>query len=238
MSATIAGPRRTFEHRFYLATSFVFFALVLSVFARTYYLKLLFATPALPLLLHVHGAVMSGWVVLLAAQSGLVAARRVPWHRRLGVFGAGWAALVVLLGSTTTLHAAARAVHERAENAPTLVAIAGLEVTQMAFFASVVVAAILLRRRTDYHKRLMVLTIACMLPSVLSRLPVSFMSNAMILGGLDLYVLACIGVDTWRHRRLHPAFAWAGGLFLVVFNAGFLFFVSPTWIRFGTWLVS
>ncbi|MGH7634161.1 MAG: hypothetical protein ACRENC_10560, partial [Gemmatimonadaceae bacterium] len=60
MSATIAEPQRTFEHRFYLATSFVFFALVLCVFARTYHLKLLFGTPALPLLLHVHAAVMSG----------------------------------------------------------------------------------------------------------------------------------------------------------------------------------
>jgi hypothetical protein len=162
----------------------------------------------------------------------------VPWHRRLGVVGAGWAALVVLLGSTTTLHAAAREVHAQSKSAPILVAIAGLEVTQMLFFAGLVTSAVLLRRRTDYHKRLMVLTIACMLPSVLSRLPVSFMSNVVILGGLNLFVLACVAVDSWRHRRLHPAFAWAGGLFLAVFNLGFFFFMSPAWIRFGTWLVS
>lgn len=238
MTATIAVRQRTFEHRFYVAISLVFFALVLWVFARTFYLKVWFGTPPLPVLLLVHGTVMTGWVVLLAVQSGLVATRRVSWHRRLGVFGAGWAALVVLLGSTTTLHAAAREVHAGAKDAPILVAIAGLEVTQMAFFAGLVTAAVLLRRRTDYHKRLMVMTIACMLPSVLARLPVPFMSNAVILGGLDLFVLACVGVDTWRHRRLHPAFASAGGLFLAVFNAGFFFFMSPTWIRFGTWLVS
>jgi hypothetical protein len=108
----------------------------------------------------------------------------------------------------------------------------------MLFFAGLVAAAILLRRRTDYHKRLMVLTVACMLPSVLSRLPVHFMSNRLILTGLDLFVIGCIAIDALRHRRLHPAFAWAGGLFLVVFNVGFFLFMTPTWIRFGTWLVS
>jgi len=233
-----AIPHRMFERRFYLAISGVFFALVIWTFARTYYLKLLFATPVLPVLLHVHGVVMTGWVVLLAVQSGLIAAHRVAWHRRLGVFGTCWAVLVVLLGSITTLHAAAREVHAQSESAPILVVIAGLEVTQMLFFAGLVTAAILLRRQTDYHKRLMVLTVACMLPSVLARLPVDFMSNRVILAGLDLFVVGCIGVDALRHRRLHPAFAWGGGLFLAVFNIGFFLFMTPTWIRFGTWLVS
>ena len=82
----------------------VFLALVVWVFARTYFFKLWFGTPVL---LHVHGAAMSGWVVLLAIQSGLVAARRVQWHRRLGVLAACWAVLVVVTGSVTTVHAAA-----------------------------------------------------------------------------------------------------------------------------------
>lgn len=233
-----AIPHRMFERRFYLSTSGVFFALVIWTFARTYYLKVWFATPVLPVLLHVHGVVMTGWVVLLAVQSGLVATHHVTWHRRLGVFGAAWAALVVLLGSIATLHAAAREVHAQSERAPIQVVIAGLEVTQMLFFAGLVIAAILMRRRTDYHKRLMVLTIACMLPSVLSRLPVGFMSNRLILVGLNLFVIGCVAADALRHRRLHPAFAWAGGLFLVVFNVGFFLFMTPTWIRFGTSLVS
>lgn len=238
MNATIALPQKSFERRFYVTISFVFCALVLWTFARTYFLKALFGTPALPVLLHVHGFVMSGWVVLLAVQSSLIVAHRANWHRRLGWFGAFWAALVVTMGSLTTVHAAARAVHAAAESAPILVAIAGLEVMQMIFFAGFVAAAILLRRRTDYHKRLMVMTVVCMLPSVLARLPVSFMSNALILGGLDLFIVACVGVDTWRHRRLHPAFAWSGGLFLAAFNVGFFFFMSPAWIDFGTRLAS
>ena len=235
--AGIGGGRGGAERRFYLGATFVFLALVLWVFARTYFFKVWFGTPVLPVLLHVHGAVMSGWVVLLAAQSGLVAAHRVQWHRRLGVFGAGWAVLVVVMGSVTTVHAAARAVQAGKESAPVLVMIMGLEVLQMLFFGTFVALAIFWRRRTDIHKRLMLMTIACMLPSVLARLPVSFMSNGVILLGLDVFVAGCIAIDAWRNRRIHPALAWAGGVFVVAFQIAFFAFQTPAFIGFGAALV-
>jgi hypothetical protein len=237
MNAFAGTQTRNFERRFYVVISLVFAALVFWVFAHGYYLKLLFGTPALPLLLHVHGAVMSGWVVLLAVQSGLIAAHRETWHRRLGVFGAFWAGLVVLLGSVTTVHAAAREVRAHAADGPILVTIAGLELIQMMFFAGLVILAIRLRHRTDYHKRLMVLTIACMLPSVLSRLPVASMTNGLIMLGLDAFVVACVGVDTLRHRRLHPAFAWGGALFIGTFHLALYLLSTPTWMGFGAWLL-
>jgi hypothetical protein len=175
--------------------------------------------------------------VLLAAQSGLVAADRVRWHRRLGVFGACWAVLVVVMGSVTTVHAAARAVHAASPGGADAGRIMGLEVLQMAFFGTFVALAIAWRRRTDVHKRLMLMTIACMLPSVLARLPVSFMSNSVILIGLDLFVVGCIVIDAWRNRRIHPALAWAGGAFVVAFQIAFFAFQTPAFIGFGTALV-
>ena len=106
----IARPQRRFDRRLYLGTSLIFFGLVFWAFARTFYLKPFFRTPPLSALLHIHGAVMTGWVVLLVVQTSLIAAHRVHWHRRLGMFGAVWGALVVLFGSITTLRAAARKV--------------------------------------------------------------------------------------------------------------------------------
>lgn len=225
------------ERALYLGATLVFLVLVAWVFARTYYLKVWFGTPTLPALLHVHGAVMSGWVVLLAAQSGLIAARRVGWHRRLGAFGACWAVLVVIMGSATTVHAAARAVRAQSPGAPMLVVIMGLEVLQMLFFATFVALAIHWRRRPDIHKRLMLMTIACMLPSVLSRLPVSFMSNDVILLGLDAFVVACVAIDVARNRRIHPAFAWSGGAFIAAFQIAFFAFQTRAFVDFGTALV-
>jgi hypothetical protein len=84
--------------------------------------------------------------------------------------------LVIVLGSATTLAASAlaasaREVHQHTRFAPIQVTVTGLELVQMLLFAGLVFVAITLRRRPDYHKRLMLLTIACFLPSVLARLP-------------------------------------------------------------------
>ncbi len=224
----------------YVGTSLIFLALVFWTFARTFYLKSFFSTPSLPVLLHIHGAVMTGWVVLMAAQTSLVAAHRVNWHRSLGVFGSVWAALVVLLGSVTTLHAAAREVRAHTGFAAAQVTITTLDMLQMLFFTGFVALAILQRRRPAYHKRLMLLTIACMLPDALARLPVSFMTgateaqlNLRIMVGLDIFILIVIGLDTLWQRRVHPVFAWGGLLFVGAFHIALYVSQTPAWIKFG-----
>lgn len=235
---TIQSAARQFERLFYLSVASLFLALVFWTFARTFYLKSLFGTPALPLLLHIHGLVMTGWPVLLVVQASLISARRVDWHRRMGVFGTVWAALVVILGSVTTLHAAAREVRGHTQMASMQVFITTLDLLQMLLFAGFVTAAILWRRRSDYHKRLMLLTIACMLPDALARLPVSFMTNSRILIGLDAFVILCVGIDTLRNRRLHPAFGWGGLLFILTFHIALVAALTPAWIAFASGLLS
>ena len=56
-------------------------------FARSYYLAGLFKAPLPNLIVHIHGAVFSSWILLLIAQTSLVAAGRVDLHRRLGPLG-------------------------------------------------------------------------------------------------------------------------------------------------------
>ena len=84
--------------------------LALVGFSRTYYLKGLFGTPQLPLILHIHGVVMTAWCTLFIAQTCLVAARRVDWHKRLGAVGIVLAAVIVTLGTYVTIIATAREV--------------------------------------------------------------------------------------------------------------------------------
>ena len=244
MRSTVRSERH-FNQILYVGTSVFFLVLVFWTFARTFYLKQFFNSPPLSALLYVHGTVMTGWVVLLVAQTALVAARRVQWHRRLGVFGVFWAVLVVLLGSITTLNAAAREVRGHTSFAASQITITSLDLLQMLFFAVFVALAVRLRHRPGDHKRLMLLTIACMLPDALARLPLSFMTqgteqqlNMRIMLGLDLFVLICVGVDTIWHRRLHPAFAWGGALFIGAFHLALHFTQMPGWIAFAESLFS
>jgi hypothetical protein len=238
----LPATRRYFDRRFYLGAGFVALGLVFWGFAPTYYLKLIFGTPQLPARLHIHGAVMSSWVVLFFVQACLISARRADWHRRLGIIAVVVAIGVVVLGSTTTINAAAREVGRHSEEANARVMVLCLELVQMALFAGLVAAAIGMRRRPDYHKRLMLLATACMMPSAFSRIPLNltFMvsGNVSILLLFNLCVIVPTLIDTLRNGRLHPAFGWGGLIAVGALNAGYVIAISPQWLRFGTRLVS
>jgi hypothetical protein len=234
--------RRHFDRRFYLGAGLVALGLVFWGFAPSYYLKLIFGTPQLPTRLHIHGAVMSSWLVLFLVQAGLISARRTQWHRRLGIIGIVIAIGVVLLGSTTTINAAAREVGRHSAEANARVMVLCLELVQMALFAGFVAAAIALRRRPDFHKRLMLLATACMMPSAFSRIPLdlTFMvsGNVSILLLFNLCVIVPALIDALRNRRLHPAFGWGGLVAIGALNLAYAIAISPQWLRFGTRLVS
>ncbi len=238
----LLNPRRNSERRFYLGGALVAIGLVFWGFAHSYYLKVFFGTPELSARLHIHGAVMSSWLLLFFAQACLISARRVDLHRRLGVIGIFIAILVVILGSTTTFNAAAREVGLHSREASNRVSVLGLELVQMALFAGLVGAALAMRRRPDFHKRLMLLGTACMMPSAFSRIPLdlTFMvSNFMsILLLFNVFVIGWVLIDTIRNRRLHPAFGWGGFITIGSLNLAYVTSISPEWLRLGTWLVS
>lgn len=211
-------------------------AVVFIGFARSYYLKGAFGAPALPALVHVHGLVMTLWFVLFVVQARLVAARRVDLHRRLGVAGVAVAALVFVVGIWTAISAAARGV---SPGPPPLVFLV-VPLGDMLVFATLAGAGLLLRRRGDYHKRLMLLASVGMLTAAFARIPLDLVTA----GGLplffalnDLLVLACVGYDTMKNRRLHPAFGW--GVLLIVLSQPLRLLLAGTdgWMQFASWLV-
>ena len=223
----------------YLGTSLLFVLLVFWAFEHQFYLAAFSGAPALAVWLRIHGLVMTGWVVLLVVQSALISIKRLQWHRWLGILGVVWAALVVATGSATTLRASMREVRHRTDFAPVQLTITGLELMQMLLFAALVASAMWCRRRGDYHKRLMLLTIITMLPSVIPRLPVSFFpSNTSILLAVDAALLLLLGVDTVHQRRLHPAFGWGGVLILAALHLTYLGAYTPAWRNFLSRLLS
>jgi hypothetical protein len=241
MNAVLTA-RRYFDRRFYLGAGLVALGLVFWGFAPTYYLKLIFGAPQLSTRLHIHAAVMTAWLVLFFVQAGLISAQRTQWHRRLGTIGVAVAIGVVLVGSTTTINAAAREVGHHSAEANARVMVLCLELVQMALFAGLVAAAIGMRRRPDYHKRLLLLATACMLPSAFSRIPLNltFMvsGNVSILLLFDLCVIVAVLIDTLRNRGLHPAFGWGGLIAVAALNLAYPIAIGQPWLRFGTWLVS
>lgn len=234
------GPRAisiSTDRRLYMWAAIAATIIVFAGFARTYFLKTAFGTPALSTLVHVHGFVMTLWFAFFFLQVRLVAAHNTSLHRRVGVFGALVAVAVLIVGITTAITAAKLG---RSPGPPPLVFLV-VPLADMLVFAILVTTGLYFRGRSDIHKRLMLLSCVGMLTAAIARIPVEFIHAGDIpvfFGLTDLCVLACVIYDTVKHRRLHPAFGW--GMLLIVVSQPLRLVLSGTsaWQQFATWLVS
>jgi hypothetical protein len=218
--------------RHFFAWLAVFIAILVFVgFSRTYYLHALFKTPKLSMFLHLHAAVMTGWIVLFAVQTFLITSNRTRIHRALGAFGAGYAALVVLMGCTATVLSARREVRAHSEFVSSFLTVLALELTQMFLFASLTAFGIWLRNRTGYHKRLMLLATFCMLPNPIVRLVswAGFGSNIAILTLWASLVTAVVLLDSMTNRRLHPAFGFGATITVMFLSLAYFGSLTPLW---------
>ncbi len=237
-ATTLSGVpsiRRQSEGRFFLWLAVLTVLLVFVGFSRTYYLHTFFKTPKLTVFLHIHAAVMTGWIVLFAVQTTLVTLNGARIHRVLGTFGAAYAALVVVMGCTATVLAARREVLAHSQFVSSILTVLALELTQMLLFASLVTAGVWLRNRAGYHKRLMLLATFCILPNPIVRLFIwaGLGSNIVILSFWASLVAAVVLLDSMRNRRLHRAFGFGATiavafLYLVYFGS-----LTPLWQDFA-----
>ena len=230
-------PARVNDRRLYILAAILFPLIVLAGFARTYYLKPFFNTPDLPgRIVHLHGIVMSAWVLLFITQVSLIAKRRTRVHRRLGYLGGVLAALVVIVGVLTALYAAARG----ASAGPPALAFLVIPLGDMLIFAILIGLALYFRRNLPVHKRLMLLAAINLLPPAIARIPFSFIINGGPLAFFaltDVCLLACVAFDTFKHRRLHPVFLW-GTIFLIALQPlRIIVGGANVWLRFAAALV-
>lgn len=75
-------PVRSRPRQFYLAITLFLIAIVVWGFWPTYFGVLLSSGATRPWIMHLHGAIFSGWMLLLLAQVSLVSMGRVRLHRR------------------------------------------------------------------------------------------------------------------------------------------------------------
>jgi len=228
------------DRRLYTGVAIGTALITLVGFAQTYYLKVLFGTPPLRLLLHVHGIVMTSWIVLFFVQVRLIAVGHRDLHRRLGVAGAVLAGLALVLGAAVALSQGHLHLinNDPAVDPPLVFLLVPLGV--LLLFGTFVTAAILLRRRADYHKRLMVLACLSILPPGIDRLPFHFVQYAdqsILFGINDLCVFICVAYDTFKQHRLHPAWVWGGALILSLQILTLMVRHTDAWLRIAGWML-
>ena len=146
-------------------------------------------------------------------------------------------------GCTATLIAAAREVRAHSMDVASQLSVLALELTQMLLFACLVGSAVWLRNRHDWHKRLMLLATLCILPNVIVRISLLtssafFQRNITLLSLWALLVVVVVALDSYRLRRVHPAFVFGGMVAVSSLYAAYFVSLTPLWMRFATWLVT
>ena len=211
-----------------------FAALVITVvviagFVPVYTIRLLHHDPNLTWLVHLHGLTMASWIALLLTQTLLVAKHRVDLHRKLGLVGALLIPAILAIGFGVLLNAATRQTHSIYDSRFYWMLVA-FDGANLLLFAGLAASAIMLRRRSDYHKRLMLLATLSLLGPAFGRLTSIASgfredSDLTVLLLMLSSVLICAGVDTRRHRRWHPVFLWGTAL---VVAADWLTYLAKT----------
>ena len=168
------------------------------------------STFAAPLLVHVHAFTFFGWVALYLMQAGLVATGNVRLHRKMGILALLWVPAMTGLGIAMTVHSL------RTTGGPFFFDqnefLFGNSLGMVAF-AAIVAWALIVRQRSDWHRRLMTCAMACMTGPGFGRLlPMPFLIPwgwwIASVAVPSIFILIGAVADKRRSGRVHPAWAW------------------------------
>jgi hypothetical protein len=205
-------------------------------FAKTYYLAGMFRATLPSLVIHIHGAAFSSWILLLIVQTSLVSAGRVDIHRRLGVVGFGLACLMVVLGSMAATDLLRRDGAALGANAKTFYA---SSLGDMVIFGTLVYFAFRDRFNPASHKRLILIATIALMAAAINRWPFAIIQQSpfLIMGINDAFLLLLVLYDLWSTHKVHRSTIW-GGLFLIIVQQLELPIGSTAvWQNFATWVL-
>jgi hypothetical protein len=226
---------RTRDH--HLPIALVSTAVVLVGFAPTFYLNRWLGHRDLDAMRIAHGVVFSLWPLLLVTQVLLARTGRVAHHRLLGAVGAGLAVLMVILGTAVAVHAGRHGFQTPGLPPPRIFMV--IPIFDMAVFSALVGAAVALRRQRADHWRLMVLATVSILPAAFARMSIPGLPDPIIKSFVPavLLLLACVVSDAIGQRRVHRAWIWGGGLFLLSIPLRLAIAGTSEWQGFAGWLI-
>jgi hypothetical protein len=210
---------------FFFWMSALLLAILVIGFSPTLYLREFFPVEPIPSYLYAHGAILTTWFVWLVLQTLLVRNGNTATHRRMGAIGAVIGAAAVFAGPMATVGVVGR-LHDVLDWDADMSAIAEVGVqgvpmlnfaaqvvwgnfVSIALFAGMLVAAVLLRRNPQAHKRLMLLgSIAIVGPAVarISRWPIFGGESSPFIPVVLISLVAAVVVhDLVTIRKLHRA---------------------------------
>ena len=209
-SAGLRQVRRSPDDRFFLISAIAMTVVIFAGFVMQ--LALGRSSFAVGPLYHLHAVVFMGWISIYLVQTWLGTVGAIGLHRMLGWVAVAWMMPMIVLGPAITVDRVQagrvpfffQPQHFLIANPMTILA-----------FVALSGAAVVLRRRTDWHRRLHLCGMAALLGPGFGRLmpmplmePVAFQSAAVV--GLA-FPIAGVIAERRRGRGVHPAWLWGIG---------------------------
>jgi hypothetical protein len=226
------------RNRVYLALAAALAAFVIIGFAGTYYLRPLLSLPPLTLLMHAHALMFTAWVVLFVIQVRLISKHNYKVHMQLGIAGMAIAALVFAFGIASTVVSAGDPRPRPMGMTPAQFTI--LPASSIILYGGLVLAAFLLRKRAQLHKRLMVLAMIAILGPPTARLiraaglGEDFLAIQMLV--CAAFIIGALIADWVRNRAVHAVYAFGGTLLVLSLPLRVWIARTPAWESVGQWL--
>jgi len=205
---------------------------VLIGFAKTFILPVSKGSFSAPTIVYIHGAFAFSWILLFIIQTSLINLKKYHTHIIIGTFG-----ILIAIGTAfTMLPVGMYAANKELKQGLGETAISGIlgVCTAAIMFLSIVIAALLNRKKPATHKRLMLLaTIVVLWPAwfrfrhYFPSVPRPDIWFAVVLAD-SLIVISCIW-DKIINGRVHPVFKYVGSLIILEHIFEVTFFDSPNW---------
>jgi hypothetical protein len=187
-------------------------------FVPTYWLPLAHRTFSASPVIHFHGILFFSWTLYFVLQTWLAASGRTANHRSLGVAGVSLATAMTIFGFLASVHVMQHSAALGQTEAG--IAFAIVPMSGIAFFAVVVVLAIMNTRRPEIHKRLMLLAAISILDAPVARWFLTFLAppgppgpppvQVTIAPAVVASLLLVVAMvrDRRSEGRVHPVYAW------------------------------
>jgi uncharacterized membrane protein YozB (DUF420 family) len=170
-------------------------------FGRTLYSGLIHPPYPMPLILYVHTAVFTGWVVLFLVQTGLVQSQYTRSHRILGRSSLALAVPLPIIGVWVAIAMARLEIQHGDQSADVLIPFC-----DMLYFTLLFGLGFWWRRSPETHRRLMLVAAISLTSAAFGRYPHFIVPRGWFYLGVDSLIVIGMVRDLLVQRRVHPVY--------------------------------
>jgi hypothetical protein len=223
MDSAAATPTSRPDARFQVLLAAGFLLIAIAGFARSYLLRVADGHYQAPPIFHLHGMLMFAWFSLFLLQSLSGTTRQYARHRAWGLVGVALFTALVCSTVALNIHSMHRDL-ARAGGALQALGMPAATFLTLALAMTLFAWAIASARKSQTHRRVMVLLMIVMLQAAVSRLAVQpFFAgppNIALIQATALATAPLLVLVLWRdwhvQRRHHAVYLWGGLMVLVV----------------------